>query len=137
MPRRARMCLPGLPCHIVQRGTNREACFIEAKNHQFYPRLLEDQARHYGLAVHAHVLMTNHVHFLVTPEQGMAISNTMKGVGNRYAQYINKKYHRAGTLWEGRRRASLVYSERYLPTCMRYPSLTLAGYANYANPPTS
>ena len=123
MPRRARMYLPGLPYHVVQRGNNREACFIEAENYEFYLHLWEDQARRYGLAVHAYVLMTNHVHFLVTPEQDHAVSNTMKVVGSRYAQYINKKYRRTGTLWEGRHRASLVHSERYLLTCMRYIEL--------------
>lgn len=35
--------------------------------------------------------MTNHVHFLVTLKQDMAVSNTMKVVGSRYAQFINKK----------------------------------------------
>ena len=123
MPRRARMYLPGLPYHVVQRGNNREACFIEAENYQFYLLLWQDQAQRYGLAVHAYVLMTNHVHFLVTPEQAKAVSNTMKVVGSRYAQYINKKYRRTGTLWEGRHRASLVHPERYLLTCMRYIEL--------------
>lgn len=91
MPRRARMYLPGLPYHVVQRGTTS--------------------------------LMTNHVHFLVMPEQDKAVSNTMKVVGSRYAQYINKKYRRTGPLWEGCHRASLVHSERYLLTCMRYIEL--------------
>ena len=123
MPRRIRMYLPGLPYHVVQRGNNREVCFIEVENYQFYLHLWEDQAQRYGLAVHAYVLMTNHVHFLVTPEQDRAVSTTMKVVGSRYAQYINKKYHRTGTLWEGRHHSSLVHSERYLLTCMRYIEL--------------
>jgi putative transposase len=123
MPRRARHYLPGMPYHVVQRGNNREACFIEPENYQFYLRLWETQARRYGLAVHAYCLMTNHVHFLVTPANDTAASNTMKVVGSRYAQYINKKYRRTGTLWEGRHRASLVQSERYLLTCMRYIEL--------------
>ncbi len=67
--------------------------------------------------------MTNHVHFLVTPGNDTAVSNTMKVVGSRYAQYINKKYRRTGTFWEGRHRASLVQSDRYLLTCMRYIEL--------------
>ena len=67
--------------------------------------------------------MTNHVHFLVTPNNETAVSNTMKVAGSRYAQYINKKYRRTGTLWEGRHRSSLVQSERYLLTCMRYIEL--------------
>lgn len=123
MPRRARMYISGLPYHVVQRGNNREACFIEPENYQFYLELWKDLSARYGVAVHAYCLMTNHVHFLVTPDRDAAISNTMKVVGSRYAQYINKQYRRTGTLWEGRHRASLVQSERYLLTCMRYIEL--------------
>jgi putative transposase len=86
---------------VVQRGNNREACFIEPENYQFYLVLWEELSRRYGLKAHAYCLMTNHVHVLVTPEN---------------AQYINKKDRRTGTLWEGWHRASLVQSERYLLT---------------------
>jgi putative transposase len=119
------MYLSGLPYHIVQRGNNREACFIEPENYQFYLELWKELSIRYGVAVHAYVLMTIHVHFLATTNNEMAISNTMKVVGSRYAQYINKKYRRTGTLWEGRHRASLVQSDRYLLTCMRYIELNL------------
>jgi putative transposase len=123
MPRRARLYIPGLPYHVVQRGNNREACFVEPENYQFYLVLWEELAARYGLVVHAYCLMTNHVHFLVTPENESAVSNTMKVAGSRYAQYMNKKYHRTGTLWEGRHRSSLVQTERYLLICMRYIEL--------------
>jgi putative transposase len=63
------------------------------------------------------------IHFLVTPETSIAISNTMKVVGSRYAQYINLRYKRTGTLWEGRHRPSLIQSEKYLLTCHRYIEL--------------
>ena len=123
MPRRSRMYLSGLPYHVVQRGNNREACFIEPENYLYYLELWKEISTRYGVSVHAYVLMTNHVHFLVTPDRADAVSNTMKVTGSRYAQYINKKYRRTGTLWEGRHRASLVQSERYLLTCMRYIEL--------------
>lgn len=123
MPRRARMYLPGLPYHVVQRGNNREVCFIEPENYQYYLVLWQELAIKYELAVHAYCLMTNHVHFLVTPQRVDSASNTMKVVGSRYAQYINKKYRRTGTLWEGRHRSSLVQSDHYLLTCMRYIEL--------------
>jgi len=69
MPRRARMYLPGYPYHIVQRGNNREACFVEPENYPYYLELWKENARRYGVAVHAYCLMTNHIHFLVTPEK--------------------------------------------------------------------
>jgi putative transposase len=123
MPRRARMYLPGMPYHVVQRGNNREACFIEPENYQFYLQLWQEIANRYDVRVHAYVLMTNHIHFLATPESESGLSNTLKVVGSRYAQYINKNYRRTGTLWEGRHRSSLVQSEQYLLTCMRYIEL--------------
>ncbi len=123
MPRIARVYLPGCPYHIVQRGNNREACFIEADNYQYYLELWESVSRRYGASVHAYCLMTNHVHVLATPEHEDSISRTTKVVGSRYAQYINKRYKRTGTLWEGRHRSSLVQSEKYLLTCYRYIEL--------------
>lgn len=123
MPRRARMYVAGMPYHIVQRGNNREACFMEPGNYQFYLELWKALSGRYGVSVHAYCLMTNHIHFLATPAEETALSNTMKVVGSRYAQYVNKKYKHTGTMWEGRHRSSLVQSERYLLTCMRYIEL--------------
>lgn len=123
MPRRARVYIPGLPYHIVQRGNNREACFLEPENYQHYIELWRELSVRYHCQVHAYCLMTNHVHFLVTPESNTAISDTMRVVGSRYAAHINRCYDRTGTLWEGRHRSSLVQTERYLLTCMRYIEL--------------
>ena len=123
MPRRARMYLPDFPYHIVQRGNNREACFIELENYHYYLELWKEASSRYGVSVHAYCLMTNHVHILATPQEKTSISNTMKVVGSRYAQYINKKYKRTGTLWEGRHRSSLVQTEKYFLTCCRYIEL--------------
>ncbi len=123
MPRRARHYISGQPYHIVQRGNNREPCFIEIENYQFYLGLWQELSNKYAVSVHAYCLMTNHIHFLVTPETDDAISLVMKQVGSRYAQYINKKYKRTGTLWEGRHKSSLIQSEKYLLTCYRYVEL--------------
>jgi len=54
--------------------------------------------KRYGVSVHAYCLMTNHIHFLVTPHQDSSVSNAMKVVGSRYAQYVNLKYKRTGAL---------------------------------------
>ncbi|MCO6413575.1 MAG: transposase [Thiogranum sp.] len=123
MPRRARMYIPGIPYHVVQRGNNREACFLEPENYRVYLELWKKVSPRYGVAVHAYCLMTNHVHFLLTPQHPASISDTMKVVGSRYARYINLRYRRTGSLWEGRHRASMVQSERYLLTCHRYIEL--------------
>ncbi|MFN0041514.1 MAG: transposase [Burkholderiales bacterium] len=44
----------------------------------------------------------------------------MRSVGQRHDQYINRTYHRTGSLWEGRFKSSLVQTETYLLTCARY-----------------
>jgi putative transposase len=85
MPRRARMYLPELPYHIVQRGNNSEACFIEPENYQYYLGLWEEISKRYKVSVHSYCLMTSHIHFLATPVTDTSISNTMKVVGSRYA----------------------------------------------------
>jgi len=100
MPRRKRMYLPGHAYHLVQRGNNREVCFVEPENYRFYMALWKECAIRYGVAVHAYCLMTNHVHFLVTPEEPDSISKVMSVVGSRYAYYFNKTYKRTGTVWD-------------------------------------
>ena len=82
-----------------------------------------EAAHKYGLAVHAYVWMTNHVHLLATPEFAHSISKVAQSVGRRYVQYFNFTYHRTGTLWEGRYRATVVDSEQYLLVLMRYIEL--------------
>ena len=118
MPRRARMYIPSLPYHIVQRGNNREACFVEPENYQYYLGLWKENAKRYGISVHAYCLMTNHIHFLVTPHTEQSISKAMSVIGSRYAYYFNRSYKRTGTIWEGRHKSSLFQSERiYLRVC--------------------
>ena len=120
MPRKTRMYLPGVPCHVIQRGNNREACFYSDQDYHFYLECIHDACQRYGTQIHAYVLMTNHVHLLITPDRKDSISRIMQSLGRRYVQYINKQYRRTGTLWESRHKASLVDEDQYLFTCMRY-----------------
>ena len=119
MPRKPRTYLPGIPSHVVQRGNNRAATFFAETDYQFYLECLDDALRRYRVALHAYVLMTNHVHLLMTPTTTDGVSRVMQSVGRRTVQYINLTYRRTGTLWEGRHKASLVSAEDYLLTCYR------------------
>jgi putative transposase len=58
------MYIPGYPYHIVHRGNNREACFIEPENYQFSLDLWKECSKRYGILVIANCLMTNHIYFL-------------------------------------------------------------------------
>jgi putative transposase len=120
MARKPRFNLIGIPQHVIQRGNNREPCFYSVEDYQRYLQDLDDAANRNDCAIHAYVLMTNHVYLLVTPFQQHGISHMMQDLGRKYVRYINHVYKRSGTLWEGRYKSSLVDSEAYLLTCMRY-----------------
>ena len=123
MPRRPRITLPGVPLHLIQRGNNRQACSFADEDRRVYLDCLTDYAAESGCAVHAYVLMTNHVHLLLTPRTAEGAGQLMKRLGQRYVQYVNRRYRRSGTLWEGRFRSCLVQHEAYLLTCYRYIEL--------------
>ena len=123
MARLPRIYVEGQPQHIIQRGNNREPIFADAEDYRFYLDCLQEAADRHALRIHAYVLMTNHVHLLATPGSENSIAKTLQSVGRRYVQYFNYTYERTGTLWEGRYRATLIDSERYLLTCMRYVEL--------------
>ena len=123
MPRRARLSIAGIPWHIIQRGNNRSACFYADEDYHRYLATLREQAEKHGCRVHAYVLMTNHVHLLITPERKDSAALLMKHLGQRYVQYINRTYKRSGTLWEGRFRSCLAQSTDYVLACYRYIEL--------------
>ena len=123
MPRRPRVTLPDVPMHLIQRGNNHCACFFAEEDYTLYLRHLAELASKFGCAVHAYVLMTNHVHLLLTPRRGDGASRLMKHLGQRYVQYVNRIYRRSGTLWEGRFRSCLTQSEAYVLACYRYIEL--------------
>ncbi|MBI3187637.1 MAG: transposase [Gammaproteobacteria bacterium] len=120
MPRKPRFYLPGVPVHVVQRGHSREPVFFDTPDYQTYLHWLGEAAKRYGCAIHAYVLMTNHIHLLITPRNKNSISQVMQYTGRHFVPYINVTYGTSGTCWEGRYKASLIQDETYLLTCMRY-----------------
>lgn len=134
MPRRARLSVAGLPHHVIQRGRNRALCFLTDADCRFYLNCLKEGSACYRCAVHAYVLMANHLHLLVSPADSNALSKMMRYVGDRYAHYVNVMYQRTGTLWEGRFRPSPIDSESYLLTCYRYIELNPVRSGMATNP---
>ena len=123
MPRRPRIVLPGTSLHLIQRGNNRQACFFSESDYLVYLEWLEKYAKEHECLVHAYVLMTNHVHLLVTPLKEESAGLMMKQLGQRYVQYINRTYRRSGTLWEGRYKSCIAQDELYVLGCYRYVEL--------------
>jgi putative transposase len=118
---------------VIQRGNNRGACFFREGDYLYYLRQLARFAPQFGCDVHAYVLMTNHVHLLLTPTSSESGSQLMRRLGQIFAQYINRQYHRSGTLWEGRYKACIAQSEAYVLACYRYIELNpvRAGIVNH------
>ena len=135
MPRKPRFFLSDVPVHIVQRGHSREPVFFENDDYSTYLHWVEEAADRYDCAIHAYVLMTNHIHFLVTPQDKQGVSLMIQHIGRRYTPYINHTYGTSGSIWEGRYKASLIDDEDYLLTCMRYIELNPVR-ANMVNNPS-
>jgi putative transposase len=123
MPRRARILAGGYPVHVILRGIDRAAIFFEDDDRRFFLDTLRLASRQASVAVHAYVLMTNHLHLLMTGEQSEGIATVMKRVGQGYVQHINRNYRRTGGLFEGRYRSALIEADAYLLACYRYIEL--------------
>lgn len=123
MPRPPRLVVPNVPLHITQRGVDRCPTFLQDDDFAFYRWALCEALIDARCAVHAYVLMTNHVHLLVTPADGRGPERLMRSLGRQYVRVFNDRYRRTGTLWEGRFRSALVKSSAHFFACMRYIEL--------------
>lgn len=123
MPRQCRYFIPNIPQHVITRGVDRQAVFFHEQDYALYLKALQNAATTNECSIHAYVLMTNHVHLLVTPRRKRSLPLMMQSMGRNYVQRLNVRYRRTGTLWEGRYRASLVQDSHYLLACQRYIEL--------------
>jgi len=123
MPRPKRLNIAGVPQHLVQRGNNRQACFQDEADYRLFLVLLKIACKRHSCDVHAYVLMTNHVHILLTPHKPEGASLVFRDLGRDYVRQFNRRHGRTGTLWEGRFKSSLVDTDKYLLACYRYIEL--------------
>lgn len=123
MARHPRIVVPGVPLHIVQRGNDRRDVFHSAEDFERYLSILNEARTDADCVVHAYVLMSNHVHLVVTPNGDRAPAQLMQMIGRRYVPWYNVRYGHAGTLWEGRYWSAPIDSDAYLLACMRYVDL--------------
>jgi putative transposase len=123
MARQPRLTVPGYPHHVIQRGNNRQLIVRDDADRLRLLALLAEQALRCKVALHAYVLMDNHLHLLATPETSDGLPQLMQAVGRSYVRYFNNRHGRSGTLWEGRYRSTLIETDRYLLACMVYIDL--------------
>jgi putative transposase len=123
MPRPLRVVTPGQPLHVIQRGNNRVATFVTPRDLEIFRLMLLEASRNARCAIHAYVLMTNHFHVLMTPEDECGPARMMQILGRRYVRYFNDRRSRTGTLWDGRYRSARIDSANYFFACSRYIEL--------------
>ncbi len=123
MARLPRLTLPDHPHHVILRGNNRQDIFRDSADQQRMLGLLETHGLEQQVDVHAYVLMSNHLHLLVTPRSENALPLMMQAVGRSNVRQFNQRHGRNGTLWEGRYRSTLIQTERYFLACMVYIDL--------------
>jgi len=119
MPRLARIVIPGVPHHVVQRGNNRQDVFFVDDDRRAYLAVLRENAKRCGVQVLGWCLMTNHVHLIAVPDKGDSLAGCVGGTDFQYARYINRLHGRSGHLWEGRFH-SCALDEEHFWTAMRY-----------------
>ena len=114
---------PRLPTHVIARGNNREPIFYSDGDYTYYLQKLKKAIDIYSCELHAYVLMTNHVHMLITPQQDQGLSKVIQSIGRVCVQQFNHLYGRTGTLWEGRYKATIIDNDSYALACYRYIEL--------------
>ncbi len=123
MGRLARYAPAAIPQHVIQRGNNRQSCFVSKENFAVYSAYLNEALEKYAVRCHGWVFMTNHVHLLCTPSTDNALSKMMQWLGQKYVRYYNRHSARSGTLFEGRFKSCPVQTERYFLNCLKYIEL--------------
>jgi len=120
MARLPRLIVPQQPHYVIQRGLNGLAIFCDAQDHQAFLAWLRTAARQYKVALHAYTLLPGELHLLATPSDADGLGSMMQWIGRYYVPYYNQKYGRAGTLWQGRYKTSVVDADSYLLACSQY-----------------
>jgi putative transposase len=123
MARQPRLVLPHEPHHVLQRGNDNQPIFRDDDDHRRFLEFLRESAKFYRVAIHAYVLMPNHVHLLATPADEDGLAAMMQKVGRLYVPWFNNKHGRSGTLFQGRFRTSVIDADAYFLACVRYIEL--------------
>lgn len=120
MARLPRIVIPNQPLHIMHRGNNRQDIFESEDDMLRIKEDIDHSLSKSSCHLHAYVIMSNHLHLLITPDDKVQLSKFMQSMANRYVRYYNAKHQRTGTIWEGRFKSCLVDSDNYLFSLYKY-----------------
>jgi putative transposase len=108
MARLPRLALAGAAHLVALYGHGAQPVFADEEDRRLFLAALRESALQHRVAVHAYVLLADHVHLLVTPATDGALGALMQGLGRRYGAAFNRRHGRRGTLWAGRFRTAVV-----------------------------
>jgi len=120
MARLPRLVLPGQPHHLIQHGHNRQPVFLDDEDRRAWLDALREASALHRVALHAWLLMDDHVHLVLTPGTAEGLARMMQTIGRRYVVAFNRRHGRTGTLWAGRYRVAPVEAPEWLLACMQY-----------------
>ena len=120
MARPPRLTCAGQAHHLLQHGIDHQPIFRDDADRLQFLCWLQEAARHFQISIHAYVLMPDHLHLLATPVDQTGLGRMMQWLGRHYVPYFNRKYSRAGTLFQGRFKTSVLEAQPYLVNCMHY-----------------
>lgn len=118
MSRQPRLSLPGQLHHVLLRGNGSQPVLVDEADRDRFVSLLAVHAPAQGVALHAWALMPDHIHLLLTPQDGGHLSACLQAVGRAYVLAFNRRHGRRGTLWEGRYRSTVLEPEPWLLRAM-------------------
>ena len=119
MPRTARKISETGIYHVMLRGINRQNIFEDDQDRLYFMSVLASCKKVSGFRLHAFVLMSNHIHLLLEPLDE-PLDMIFRRIGTRYAVWYNRKYQRAGHLFQDRFRSENVSTVQYYQTVLRY-----------------
>ena len=122
MPRPPRNDYRGALQHVMLRGVERRAIFLDDEDRAWFLHRLADALEQGGTRCLAWALMPNHVHLLL--ETGpVPLCHVVHRLGTGYAIAFNRKYERVGHLFQDRYRSFVVEAEGGLLRVLRYVHL--------------
>jgi len=108
MARLPRLALAGHAHLVALYGHSGQPVFADDEDRRLFLAALRESALQQAVAIHAYVLLPDHVHLLLTPATAAGLGALMQGLGRRYGAGFNRRHGRRGTLWAGRFRATVV-----------------------------
>lgn len=119
MPRHRRVDIAGAVHHVISRGIERRAIFLdEADRNEFLDRLAK-ALEITGCRCYAWALLDNHFHLLIRTGE-RPLSDLMRRLLSGYAVYFNRRHQRHGYLYQNRYKSILCQEDSYLLELVRY-----------------